>query len=231
MNNKAYIQFIVYAALLLVAVPAVASWPNVLLPPQAKQGQLLAEKIFINGVPLKVTHFSSRLSVAQVLGYYRSRWASGYVDNEHNGWQQISRMKGKYFITVQVRPSELAEHDIATTGRINILNLNESDSKKISSFPVLHGSAIVNDVETVDKYKKARTLLILNKYSADKNAGYYRMHFKKEKWSEITNETVGQSAHVLVFKRDDDEVSVVIRSSGSDSSILVNEVKKKSWFN
>ncbi|VAW93632.1 hypothetical protein MNBD_GAMMA23-662 [hydrothermal vent metagenome] len=214
-----------------MVMPVFAGWPNVLLPPQAKEKPPLAEKIFMNGVPLKVVNFSTRLTVRQVLGYYRSRWADGFVEDEYNGWQQISRLQGKYFVTVQAKPSELAEHDVATRGRINIMNLNEGDIRTTPNFPVLQGSAVINDVETVDKYNKARTLLIVNNYPAEKNAEYYQRYFKKEKWTQVTNKTVGDSAHVLVFKRDEDETSVVIRSSSGDSSILVNEVKKKSWFN
>ncbi len=231
MNNKLLKNLIFCLGMLIIVTPVFAGWPNVLLPPQAKQETQLAEKIFINGVPLKVVNFSTRLSVVQVLGYYRSRWADGFVENKYQQWQQISRLQGKYFITVQVKPSELADYDVATTGRINILNLNESDTRKTGNFPVLQGSTVINDVQTMDKYKKARTLLIVNKHPANKNAEYYQMYFKKEKWSQVTNKTVEPSAHVLVFAKDEDETSIVIRSSGNDSSILVNEVKKKSWFN
>ncbi len=231
MSNKWLRTLILCSGLLLAITPVFAGWPNILLPPQAKQLPQLAEKIFTNGVPLKIVNFSSRLSVAQVLRYYRNRWSDGFVENKYEQWQQISRLQGKYFITVQVKPAGPGETDIATRGRLNILNLNKGDTLKTSSFPFLQGSVIVNDVQTVDKYKKARTLLILNKYPAYKNAEYYQTYFKKEKWNQVMNKTVNPEAFVLVFSKDEDETSLVIRSSGDDSSILVNEIKKKNWFN
>ncbi len=222
-----------FAVLLLFAgiSEAVYAWPKVSLPPQVGFKQTLAEEMFVNGVPMKITHFKSRLSVDQVLNYYRNRWGEKFAESEFDGWQQISQYRNNYFITVQIKTADVVIDGQYTLGRLNISNFDVKSAKEIKEFPMLNDSKIINNVETVDKDKSGRVLLFLNRQALEENAEYYKNHFTSKGWAQTMAQQVGLGARVYVFKKDKGEVTINIRSIEGGSSVMVNEVFEKSWFN
>lgn len=206
-------------------------WPKVILPPQTDFIQPLADEMFISGVPTKITNFKTRLSVRQVLNYYRNRWATDFSENEFGSWQQISRFNEKYFITIQVKDAEDIKNSFITTGRLNISNVDETAIKKAKVFPMLEGSQLINDIQTRDKNKVARTLLFLNHYSSSENAEYYQKFYQEREWSKVMARQIEINKYMFVFKKDEDEVTIAVDPQEVGSSVLINEVKKKLFFN
>ncbi len=230
--NSPCVKKLIMVVLLSISYASVANaWPKVMYPPQTGLKTALADEMYVNGVPMQVHLFKTRLSVEQVLRFYRNRWADDFAESEYEQWQQISHYKGSYFITVQVKNADVIDNGFETLGRLNISSFDEHKKKKPVDFPMLADSKIINDIETLDKDKKGRTLLFLNRQSLDDNIAYYKSHFTKNNWTQVMGKRVGDTGHVSVFKKNQDEVTINIRSIAGGSSVLVNEVLEKNWFN
>jgi len=229
--NQRIIKLLLITVLQLSLFTEVLAWPNVKLPPQAEMESKLAEQIIVNGIPIQVTNFKSRLSVNHVLNYYRYKWADGFSESKLGQWMQISRLDGEYFFTIQVRELNVIDDGFITVGRINISNMGKNFNQQVKMYPMLSGSRIMNDIQTVDKNKKSRSLLFRNGSTPDDNADFYKQHYKKEHWNKVMEQSPQLSQHALVFSKNKDEVNITIHAIKSGSSILVNEVKAKDWFN
>lgn len=231
MNSQRIKKTIVIFFIFISFSSVVNAWPKVMFPPQAEAKINLADEMFVNGVPMQISMFKTRLSVEQVLQFYRNRWASDFSESVYEPWRQISHYKNKYFITIQLRSADVISNGFETLGRVNVSYFDEKAQKVTKAFPMLSDSKIINDIETLDNDKKGRTLILLNRQSLDSNVRYYREHFTKNNWTQVTEQQVGEAGHISIFKKSEDEVTINVRSVDGGSSVLVNEVLKKTWFN
>ena len=229
---KTRMIFRLVVALFILSINTIVyAWPKVMLPPQSGYEQKLAEEMVVNGVPMQITNFKTRLSVEQVLRFYKNRWSNDFAESNHQEWLQITRYKGNYLITVQVKYADIIDNGFVTDGRLNISDFDDNKKVKLRSFPMLHDSKIINDIETRDKGKLGRTLLFLNRQSSDDNADFYKKHYTQNNWRQVMAQQLGNKGRVYIFKKKDDEVTINIHSIDGGSSVLVNEVLKKTWFN
>ena len=218
-----------WAAYLLVLffVPGVASagWPRVVEPPASTVEQI-GGNVAYNSVPMQIYVYTSKLSPERVLAFYRDRWSDGFVENAYEGWRQISRLEDEYFITVQVGPGE----GRGTRGRISIMHLHERPvDNPGAGVPKLQGTVVMNDTVSSDPGRKNRTVAMINTYSVESNADYYRRHYLERGWSTTLKQDMGGN-HMTVYRKGTDEVTVVINKGDGGSMIVINEVKASGFF-
>ncbi len=196
--------------------------------PDAKL-QWVAPYMLYNGIPMSVKRFDSEQRPADILAFYRRKWAAGPtgaapVEYETGPWQNIAIARGKCFYTVQVQA--------AGRGSTGLLSVTEAedrprivDSEK--ALPMMSGTRVINDIEHRDDGKNARTLLLLNTFSPETNADFYRRMLQDRGWQAISSYQMNTNKGpgiTLVMKRGLAEASLVITRRGRETSILANLV-------
>ena len=158
---------------LIYATTANAFWPVVPAPPQSSQNAL-ADEVIVNGIEMQIINFQSRLTMREVLSFYRNKWMSKFAESESAPWKQISQMKGDYFITVQVKDEGLT----GSSGRINIAKAPAKIKKLGEGMPMMESSEPLNEIITKDKLTISTMFLLVNKHSVDMNTQFYERHYK-----------------------------------------------------
>lgn len=221
--NRKYLLFVIicfYSQLVF------AFWPNVSSPPQSDEIEL-ADEIYVNGVALRIRHFTSRLSTREVLSFYRNKWKDKFAESVSGPWQQISRIDEKYFITVQVQDKGYS----GSQGRISV---SEAPKKKPivgKDVPMMNGTKILNEVITKDKYTISTVILLLNNFTIEDNMTFYKELYTQTGWKIVMSKDLQEQGISLVFKRERDEVTITVNKISEGTSILMSKVEKRSWFN
>ena len=203
-----------------------AFWPNVSLPPQSTKQEVVSE-LRINGLDMQITNYTSHLSVRQVLNFYRNQWVNKFAESESGPWQQISQMRESYFITVQVKESGFS----GSIGRISVLQRPQKVPQVGKNIPKMDDSKILNEVVSKDKLTISTVVMLSNPYSADENADFYEKYYSHSGWRTMMNQNMQERGISLVFKKEKTETLITIKDVSGGSTIVLNEIKQRGWFN
>jgi hypothetical protein len=179
---------------------------------------------------MQVRQFDSPENIQAVLGYYRREWKAtpqrpGAIEYEVGPWKTIAVLRERCFYTVQVQGAERN----GSTGLLGVSQLQNPGQAKAagSSFPMMSGSNVINDISHRDPGKAARTILLTNAYSPATNVDFYRRTLGADGWRVIADTAMPMrggngTAHAMTLKRGLNETSMTIARSGEGSSVLVN---------
>lgn len=195
-------------------------------PPDAKL-TAVADKMHYEGMALQIRKFEVDLTVEQVLAFYRVQWKGEFVEDDMPPWKMISSKQGDEFYTVQVQPNGAGSSwgYLGVSDLPRVLEKRGAVGGKKKFFPMMSGSQIVNDMQQNDIGKRARTILITNRFSVDSNVQYYRDHYTGQGWSKVIDDSgePGKS-HVLMFQQGNKTVNLTIDRSDEKTNIVVNDV-------
>lgn len=226
MNNSRPILFI---TLLLLCTAANAGWPGAEKPPGAVL-EPMGGNLKYNGMQMRSWVFRTPLSSDKVLEYYRNRWRDKEADESQFGnWQQISRKHGGYFITVQLQDGPAS----GTIGRINIMQIRSFDEinrRNGAGIPMPGGSHVVNDIDSDDEQHQVRTVALVNQHSVDSNVQFYLSHYQNSHWGVSEDRKVNDKAHVLIFRKSSQEVTIMINDTGTDTAVMINQTGARTWY-
>ena len=122
-------------------------------------------------------------------------------------------------MTVQVTE----EGDRGSSGLLAMSRLPDPDNlpKLGEGFPKLSGSNVVNDISSRDIGKDGRTLQMINRYSVERNAIFYRNHFENQGWGMDMDQTIsGGDTHNLRFSKGVKSVTIIIHKSDNGSVVI-----------
>lgn len=186
--------------------------------------QSVAESLVFNGLPMQIVRFDGKQTPAQVLAFYRRQWAgqgpAAPMEYPVGKWQVISAARASCFYTVQVQPA--AE---GSTGFLAVSAAPATTGRVARPLPMLTGSSMVNDIEHRDPGKTGRTVMLVNGFSPEANAEFYRRRLGDEGWQPISDlqmKTAAGPGITLVMKREAAELSLVIARRGQTTSVLAN---------
>lgn len=188
----------------------------------------IADRMVINGLPSTVHYFLADRKLEELLAFYRERWdeshagRAGYREAAVAPWHIISRLEGRYLLTVQAR-----EKDAFTTeGFLAIADLRQIEQKSDGGkrIPRLAGSEIVNDLTSYDPGKKGRTLMMVNDFSVSRNGNYYRDYYLDRGWG-LLQDHENNGARVLSFRRSGKEAHIVITPASGGAVTVMNLVE------
>lgn len=188
----------------------------------------VAEKMVINGLPSTVHSFKADKSIEELLDFYRQRWNDGppgrpgYREASIPPWHIISRLDGRNLYTVQVQTNDAS----GLQGYLAIGDLEglPKKGKNSSKVPRMDDSKVINDVISFDPGKKGRTLLLVNRYSVASNSAFYRNYYLDAGWGKLVD-TDSEEAHLLVFKKYDQEAHLVINHLNGSTQVVMNIVE------
>ncbi|HUR21033.1 MAG TPA: hypothetical protein VMZ90_09520 [Vicinamibacterales bacterium] len=189
----------------------------------------VAEDILFNGIPMQIKEYKTALTPAQVMAFYKSQWGSAppyFHEYDVGEWKAIATLKERCFYTVQLQA------DGSGTRALLGISARPRDGTPPAAgagFPTLSGSQVLNDIDHRDGGKTGRTLVVVNSYSTDMNAHFYRRTMAGEGWVPIVDRTVEGAkglSHVMVLKRGYNEANLTIAPGQSGTSVLASFVDR-----
>ncbi len=185
----------------------------------------IADEMIINGLPSQVQYFESDNSIPELLVFYRNNWQDKlsesqiYKETQAAPWQIISKFDGRYLYTVQVR----SKNPWAITGYLAIADLKAAKKKpkKKPAVPQMSGSTVMSDSSSSDSGTLARTLMLINSYSAESNGSFYRNYYSSRGWTKVMD-TQSENTFVLTFKKNSKDAHLVINPTGNTTQIVMN---------
>ncbi len=205
----------------------VSAQPDFPPPPKARVTSVSGNQQAL-GMNLSIRRFETDASVAQVLAFYRRLWRDRVAETELPPWRLIGRLSGDHYYNVQVQPRSgsgawgyLSVSDLPGQARDRNYGLPSA------TFPSLSGSRVLDVQVSEDPHQTARTLVLENRFSVQRNQVYYRDHFLGQGWKLQMDEAIGRQAQVLRFRRGGEQVTLSIHRDGDRTGIVANRVREK----
>jgi hypothetical protein len=195
----------------------------------------VAPDVVHNGTPMQIRRFDSTDSVPTILARYRREWKASAqspqdaIEYAVGGYQVIAKMRDLCFYTVQARSNGSG----GSTGLLAVSQIQDINQPRVlgKDFPMMSGSLVAADMTHRDPGKEARTIMLMNQFSTNANADFYRRVIGGDGWNIISDHLVqfkggNGNGYALTFKRGFNETSMVISRTEGGSSVLVNLVDK-----
>lgn len=195
----------------------------------------VAPDVIHNGIPMQIRRFDSKDSAKTILTRYRKEWKAttlhpeDAIEYEVGGYQVIAKLKDLCFYTVQVRGKSLG----GSQGLLAVSQIQDNAQARVlgKDFPMMSGSLVATDLTHRDPGKEARTIMLMNQFSTNTNADFYRRVLGGDGWNIISDHLVqfkggNGNGYAITFKRGFNETSMVISRTEGGSSVLINQVDK-----
>lgn len=222
-----------FGLIVFMGLPCMMLWSGIVFaapkfppPPGSKIG-LIAESMVFNGVEMDVRQFNSKRSVEEVLEFYREFWPKGtekqpgYTETDAlEPWQLITRVEDGYLMTVQVT----AAGRRGSTGLLGMSKLPNPEKlpKLGKNIPKMSGSRVFNDIKTKDIGKDGRTVALLNDFTVENNANFYRDYYSGHGFGLDMDKTVsGGDSHALRFSKRGQVVTIVINKTAEGTVVVI----------
>lgn len=222
-----------FGLIVFMGLPCMVLWSAIALaapkfppPPGSKIG-LIAESMVFNGIEMDVRQFNSKRSVEEVLEFYREFWPKGtekqpgYTETDAlEPWQLITRVEDGYLMTVQVT----AAGRRGSTGLLGMSRLPNPEKlpKLGKNIPKMSGSRVFNDIKTKDIGKDGRTVALLNDFTVENNANFYRDYYSGHGFGLDMDKTVsGGDSHALRFSKRGQVVTIVINKTAEGTVVVI----------
>ena len=195
----------------------------------------VAPDVVHNGTPMQIRRFDSKDSAQSILARYRKEWKASAqspqdaIEYSIGGYRVIAKMRDLCFYTVQVR----SHGNGGSQGLLAVSQIQDNNQPRVlgKDFPMMSGSLVAADMTHRDPGKEARTIMLMNQFSTNANADFYRRVIGGDGWN-IISDHLGQfkggsgNGYAITFKRGFNETSMVISRTEGGSSVLVNLVDK-----
>lgn len=216
---------------LCIMLPGAWAAPKFPAPPDATIG-MPGDAMVVNGFPMHIRQFNSKKSVDEVLEYYRHYWPKGTEEKPGftetdvlTPWKIITRVEEGYLMTVQVTE----QGDQGSTGLLGMSKLPNPDKdlpELGKDFPKMRGSTVFNDIQSKDIGKQGRSLQLMNSFSVESNANYYRDHFTNQGWAvQMDKGFSGGNSYAQRFSNGNQNVIITI-NKGKSGSVIVAQTEK-----
>ncbi len=222
-----------FGLIIFMGLPCIVLWSGIALaapkfppPPGSKIG-LIAESMVFNGIEMDVRQFNSKRSVEDVLEFYREYWPAGtekqpgYTETDAlEPWQLITRVEDGYLMTVQVT----AAGQRGSTGLLGMSKLPNPEKlpKLGKNIPKMSGSRVFNDIKTKDIGKDGRTVALLNDFTVENNANFYRDYYTGHGFGlDMDRSVSGGDAHAQRFSKRGEVVTIVISKTAEGTVVVI----------
>jgi hypothetical protein len=224
---------LIFGLIVFTGLPCLVLWSGVALaapkfppPPGSKIG-LIADSMVVNGIELNVRQFNSKRSVEEVLEFYREFWPRGtekqpgFTETDVlEPWQIITRVDNGHLMTVQVT----AAGKRGSKGLLGMSRLPDPENlpKLGKNIPKMSASRVFNDIKTKDIGKNGRTVALLNDFTVENNANFYRDYYSGHGFGLDMNKTVsGGDSHALRFSKRGQVVTIVINKTAEGTVVVI----------
>ncbi|HSI48226.1 MAG TPA: hypothetical protein VLA61_08160 [Ideonella sp.] len=189
-------------------------WPEMPDPPRAKV-EWVSRDVRVNGLPSRIEHFESELSVDEVLAFYRTRWSrsGGPLPRELSagGWQTIAALQDRYQLVVQARPRQPQ----GSEGMLSVADLSDMKTDFLpAGWPSWSSVRVLQVTESVDGPKRSHVISMVSDDSFDLNVKRMRDEWLRRGYvlnQQHTNPPAsGTRSWIGIFDRPDRTLDVTV---------------------
>lgn len=193
-NNKSIVWRTLFLGCLFIAYPALAKLPFVPFPKEV-QVKVVGEDIIVNGLPIMAYEFHARMSMDEVLGFYKETWQVSkrksdadqpYLLTELPGWTVISRLENGHNITVQLAEDGIKGiRALVGVSPLPVYLETGYQSTTVYSIPQLGKAKVLSVVQSDDAGNKSETYWMDSAESIENSLQRYRKHYESKGYSVI----------------------------------------------
>ena len=174
-----------------------------------------------NGHGMVIKALSVPRPVEDVMSFYRAAWEAkgaipGFVENEVDGWQVLSRLSDSHSLVVQIKSGSEGN----TEGYISSMALIGETQRGIGAIPIPPNAAKVSHTRTSDKGKTGYTTILVTPASISAAVGYYNDHLDRAGWSRVSDDIVAGS-HVLKFNKRQSTFEIVVSAAEDGTTVIL----------
>lgn len=227
----------------LVAAPVFMAPEALALQVEGKCAVELVEHMKASAVAPRLIHGEAMQSIAKlesgesresVVGAYLKRWRAtqavpldARVVSEGR-WLIVSKIIGNCLHTVQLDKGSLKASGYVSA---RSLDADRPDFTPGKGFPKLYNSTVVSDMTHDDPGKKARTLMISNRFSVEANAEFYLKAVAGQGWQAVSDHRLPMrksavAARALTFRKGGEQQIIVITEAAAGSNVVAQWMEK-----
>ncbi|NEX61129.1 hypothetical protein [Noviherbaspirillum galbum] len=229
------------ALLLAGNAHGIPDWPVVDLPEDVERIHL-GEDAALNGVPVRMQGFLSRLPEDRVAAWFARRLGQPLVQSRHGNKRILGRMQGGHYITVQLEPLARGTYGVvAVTAMAAALAQRGMDGAKPLAAPAWMaklpaGSRVALQLSSSDDASAAVSHVITNDLSVSANADVLQRILQDDglaldgsgRAPRNAMETRADEGRMLFFKgRGREAVAVIARQPSGQTAMVINTVIRK----
>ena len=138
-----------------------------------------------NGLPMRISRFTSALPVSSIVSYYNREWPGQTVINEVGGKTVIGHAHGEYYVTIEV-----SAKGSGSQSQIGITRLlkRKPDAAAGADFPKPSGTQVINDITYLDT--PGRSLSMESTLSPFQTDAFYASRLPADGWSRSSGPAV-----------------------------------------
>jgi len=227
--QKLIIYFGILSISLLSFTVNAEEWPHMIEPPSSSV-VWVGDNVIQNGVAMRMKKFESELSVEDIINFYRAQWQGlaeyAPVENEMKDWSIIGIRLGDYYLTVQAKTGD----ELESEGFIGVSKLPVMTSTDLNvDFPILDGSEIISNTDSIDIGSSANTIILKNTYSVQSNVSFYQAEMSRDGWAlmrEAEQPGDWSGTKFMYFQKSKKSCLLTISNNDfGDTVVVVNKIK------
>lgn len=203
----------------------------------------VVEHMKVSAVAPQLTHGGQIQSIAKlegsggresVVSAYLKRWRATQAEPldarvvSEGRWLIVSKIIGNCLHTVQLDKGSLKASGYVSARSLDADGLAFTPGK---GFPKLYGSDVVSDMTHDDPGKKARTLMISNRFSVEANAEFYLKAVAEQGWQAVSDHRLPMrertvAARALTFRKGGEQQIIVITEAAAGSNVVAQWMEK-----
>lgn len=156
------------------------AWPEVPDPPRSHV-EWVARDAKVNGLPSRIEHFDSELSAAEVLDFYRARWARSQAGAPRElPWgregRTLATLQGPFQLVLQVKPRKPQ----GSEGLLSVSNFREAERDFIpADWPRWSDTRVLQVMESVDGPRRNRMVAMVSEQGFEANQRRWREEWQR----------------------------------------------------
>lgn len=239
--TKAILLFII----LLVSVLANAQsftksstpWPEFPEPPKSKV-EWVSNDMRVNGMPMKVLRFNSKVGKAEILAYYQAHWdipdkslgipatakIKGAVVSQVGKDTVIGKILGPFYMSVKVKDQGLTGSQGTMTTSMILGVTAEINPKGV---PAPSDAKAISVIESADFGKQSKQVLFVSRNSISSIKSFYQQSLPTSGWTLLDLHGDGRlqngvSGYVMTFVKSKQQLDIIIGHDLQKGAAVIN---------
>jgi hypothetical protein len=212
-------------------------WPEFPGPPKAKV-EWVSSDMRVNGLPMKVLHFNSEVSKAEIVAYYQAHWdkvdpslgipasekVKGAVVSQMGKDTIIGKVHGPYYMSVKVKDKGFGG---ATGTMTTSLILGITPEINIKGVPAPSNVKAISVVESADFGKQSKQVLFISDGSITSIKNYYENSLPAAGWRALDSHGDGQNINgmrgfIQSYVRKKQQLDIIIANDVAKNATVIN---------
>lgn len=212
-------------------------WPEFPEPPKSKV-EWISNDMRVNGFPMKILHFNSKVGKAEILAYYQAHWdipdkslglpaaakVKGAVISQVGKDTVIGKIHGPFYMSVKVKDKGLSGSQGTMTTSM-ILGVTADINPK--GIPAPSDAKAISVIESADFGKQSKQVLFVSRNSVSSIKSFYQLSLPASGWTLLDLHGDGRSQNgvsgfVMTFVKNKQQLDIIIGHDVQKGAAVIN---------